>query len=862
MADLPASLDYLPASPDHAHVLPDHLHGLPRLESAFPNNVVGFLDDDLAVEIEEDLKEDQGMNIDEDDPGEDQAPEAPHLVGRPFSIVASRDALHHHDLAALHVRLEGVESTQTELRRFERAIFRDVRWLREHDEIIQQIAELIDRVDDYPREQVDTLRVEVDGLHRSAATMSQRVQTLKSSLQKAREEIQDLQMRVSASKSRDGGANSYARAEDSKTAGIVERTMPPRRMNQNAIERLIADRVAKVIAKHKGNRANAAVAGAGGAGLVRARGVRPAGAGGASPAGGNIAPAVCGCSYKTVLNCNPHTFSGTEGAVGLSRWFEELESIFRISKCSDEDMIKFSTCTLQGRALTWNELQRMKQELWDLTVIRGWMSISKRPRKNTPQCYTKPLDSLKNWNNRFFWVDERVFPTVVDRRTNASKDGMPAEGTYSLEAVRALDTHHMDLFNLIRAPNPTKVKIGSRPRAPHEVPLLTLTANRVIEMDDPAAATDSSGVPSTIERSPLDFSLEVGASDQGTAAPEMPPSGDVPSVVAPGTGQAEEVAAEDPLAAAESRKRGHDGIDVNAPPSHCEWIMLILGPQGSPMGERVSLLYNWAWHLPLPCLKMHLQASVTQIYCLSLTLWPALQLMLPSIAAAGDPESENASSPAEVGSPGSVYRPEWGVTNGSLFDTPKACQDLYNVNLARQVAMGSQLRLRFEQEAKLLKKSASGEKKLRVAFEEFKRYEDDRVERRCVELDARLDALSIDFNEELYLHMLTAIAGRRWVIGHGLRLAVMKYGKSLDRRQAFANVVSAGITNDQLEGLKDAPVDVIMAALYLESYTGEDAPQYIRDLRPSSSQLTIPVYPEGLALLLVDAATQTEFDDT
>nr|GFB86140.1 hypothetical protein [Tanacetum cinerariifolium] len=73
------------------------------------------------------------------------------------------------------------------------------------------------------------------------------------------------------------------------------------------------------------------------------------------------------------------------------------------------------------------------------------------------------------------------------------------------------------------------------------------------------------------------------------------------------------------------------------------------------------------------------------------------------VAAAGDPKSENASSPAEVGSPRSVYRPEWGVTNGSLLDTPEACQGLYNVNLARQVAMGSQLRLRFEQEAKLLR---------------------------------------------------------------------------------------------------------------------------------------------------------------
>nr|GEV08697.1 hypothetical protein [Tanacetum cinerariifolium] len=233
-------------------------------------------------------------------------------------------------------------------------------------------------------------------------------------------------------------------------------------------------------------------------------------------------------------------------------------------------------------------------------------------------------------------------------------------------------------------------------------------------------------------------------------------------------------------------------------------------------------------------------------------------------ATAGDPESENASFASAIGSPESIYRPEWGVANGSLLDTPEACQDLvdhvappgyfselyylhndkflrqYNVNLARQVAMGSQLRLRFEQEAKLLRKSVaqvahrdkriqareheiknlealleveadmkraaedksvmlsqeledmramfsdlqvsnnrltqqvatlqeqiSGEEKLKAAFEEFKWYGDSRVEQRCVEMDARLDALSIYFDEELYPHMLTVIAGRRWMIGHG-----------------------------------------------------------------------------------------------
>nr|GFC84313.1 hypothetical protein [Tanacetum cinerariifolium] len=66
------------------------------------------------------------------------------------------------------------------------------------------------------------------------------------------------------------------------------------------------------------------------------------------------------------------------------------------------------------------------------------------------------------------------------------------------------------------------VKTGSRLRAPHELPLLTLIAPRVIEMDEPSATTDSSGVPSTIERSPLDFAHESEASGRETAAPEMP----------------------------------------------------------------------------------------------------------------------------------------------------------------------------------------------------------------------------------------------------------------------------------------------------------------------------------------------------
>ncbi|GJV79924.1 uncharacterized membrane protein-like protein [Tanacetum coccineum] len=56
-------------------------------------------------------------------------------------------------------------------------------------------------------------------------------------------------------------------------------------------------------------------------------------------------------------------------------------------------------------------------------------------------------------------------------------------------------SQEMDLFNLISAPNPAAVKTGTRPRAAHEVPLLTTTASRVIDMEDVVATSTSSGTP-------------------------------------------------------------------------------------------------------------------------------------------------------------------------------------------------------------------------------------------------------------------------------------------------------------------------------------------------------------------------------
>nr|GEV61780.1 retrotransposon protein, putative, Ty3-gypsy subclass [Tanacetum cinerariifolium] len=59
------------------------------------------------------------------------------------------------------------------------------------------------------------------------------------------------------------------------------------------------------------------------------------------------------CNYLDFMKCKPLNFKATKGVVELTQWFEKMETVFRISNCSVENQIKFSTCTLLGSALMW-----------------------------------------------------------------------------------------------------------------------------------------------------------------------------------------------------------------------------------------------------------------------------------------------------------------------------------------------------------------------------------------------------------------------------------------------------------------------------------------------------------------------------
>nr|GFB58072.1 reverse transcriptase domain-containing protein [Tanacetum cinerariifolium] len=67
------------------------------------------------------------------------------------------------------------------------------------------------------------------------------------------------------------------------------------------------------------------------------------------------APVVRKCSYKEFMSCQPFNFKGSEGAIGLIRWFDRTESVFSHSNYTEDCKVKFATSTLTEKALSWQE---------------------------------------------------------------------------------------------------------------------------------------------------------------------------------------------------------------------------------------------------------------------------------------------------------------------------------------------------------------------------------------------------------------------------------------------------------------------------------------------------------------------------
>ncbi|GJS54657.1 putative reverse transcriptase domain-containing protein [Tanacetum coccineum] len=164
------------------------------------------------------------------------------------------------------------------------------------------------------------------------------------------------------------------------------------------------------------------------------------------------------CTYQDFMKCQPLNFKGTEGVVGLIRWFEKMEIVFHISNCPEKYQVKYATCTLLNSTLTWrnshkrtigadaafamswrelmkliaevycpkNEIQKMESELWNLTV-----------KNNDLAAYTQRFQELTMMCTKMVPEEEdRVEKFIGGLPDNIQGNVIAAEPTRLQDAIR------------------------------------------------------------------------------------------------------------------------------------------------------------------------------------------------------------------------------------------------------------------------------------------------------------------------------------------------------------------------------------------------------------------------------------------
>ncbi|GJR67356.1 hypothetical protein Tco_0013421 [Tanacetum coccineum] len=162
-------------------------------------------------------------------------------------------------------------------------------------------------------------------------------------------------------------------------------------------------------------------------------------------------------------------------------------------------------------------------------------------RLNVRACYSKNLDSVKNWNDYFFWVDE--FVVLANARfswflgSNIVKDQSPPTYEYNMEHVNTLiaqaspflrfpeeflcwvgisrnyllkkdtyprfeyeDGEEMDLNAFIRTADPRKVRIVERLRTENKRPIVTVAKHRTVTLLPTSVSRPSGELSESIER--------------------------------------------------------------------------------------------------------------------------------------------------------------------------------------------------------------------------------------------------------------------------------------------------------------------------------------------------------------------------
>ncbi|GKA69495.1 putative reverse transcriptase domain-containing protein [Tanacetum coccineum] len=137
------------------------------------------------------------------------------------------------------------------------------------------------------------------------------------------------------------------------------------------------------------------------------------------------------CTHQDFMKCQPLNFKGTEGVVGLTRWFEKMETMFHISSCPEKYQVKELMKLMTEVYCPRNEIQKMESELWNLTV-----------KNNDLAAYTQRFQELTMMCTKMVLEEEdRVEKFIGGLPDNNQRNGYVVK---NVENKRRLEVNQRD----------------------------------------------------------------------------------------------------------------------------------------------------------------------------------------------------------------------------------------------------------------------------------------------------------------------------------------------------------------------------------------------------------------------------------
>ncbi|GJV71265.1 hypothetical protein Tco_1491260 [Tanacetum coccineum] len=587
-----------------------------------------------------------------------------------------------------------------------------------------------------------------------------------------------------------------------------------------------------------------------------------------------------------------------------------LLSVIGTAKVSHFEII----CRTLGRIPTIDTFRRFYVN----SIINGWLSFSKRGGGGTSvvkdplpvdEAVDLPCVELLNENRTLIRKYHGTFLCFVGlSRSFTDTDVRPT--------LLHDNDEEMGLLEFVKSADPFKVKVEERTLAENEVPLITKTEDRVIS---PSAQTVSL-VDHNIQD---ELNVNSGKRKKRVAFPRPRTAGKSPTALRRLIRQGEQADAGSGSAAAATEDITSSSVTPTL--EHALEDALHDNVRTRPPTSRFVVLFSSSADTGIPAASQ----VVPHVYSS-----PAGVSVLTAESAsdghpASTPEFETGTlfvTPSHGSSADDFYESQT-VDSATAMNVDAEVADLkvklerleskaaevdelhkhvsylealvavksgevaglttHNAGLLERVSV-------MESEHDSLKSQVVGEGKMREEFVMQQDAAEWRFAKRAAELNTRITDMRHDMDNDLYPHMLTAIAGRRWVVGHGFRLAVYKCARSVECRSTLGKVISmainkgiqqgleAGIVHgkagrsltqveaydpkvegkyvaavskfegvsfpllDELESLKDSPLVQIMSALILKDDQGNrDAALEFARFQPFIDQVDVPVYSES-----------------